>query len=426
MNPAAHAKAFPWRSLDTTTHAEARAFAEVRRWAAQNVSLSRLASAFSDVLDAPVRFIVLRAAPVHEARPLAGGAAVAIARADAPELDRAVVVEAEAALLAALTARVLQRSPPRVVVSAALTSSAASGVLAAIVAAALRRAHQGVALRVLAAGPATVLEADVAKLGQELIGVTATVLVGDEAYEARVVAPRRALLAAADIPWDAAAVASLGYDRDFATVPRSGPHLVGSRRAAPGWWRVEVDPLRRSVRLPEGVLLDLGSTAKALCADRSAARIADAIGCGVLVSLGGDVSIAGPLAGSGWSVGVALDCATPPEAAPVTVLLASGGLASSGTTVRSWRRGGRLLHHIVDPGTGDVTMSPFDLVSVAGPTCVDANAISTAAVVWGTGAPERVEASGLPARLQQRNGVALVVDGWPADAGVHRPGRGEA
>ena len=54
-----------------------------------------------------------------------------------------------------------------------------------------------------------------------------------------------------------------------------------------------------------------GATAKALAADRIAARAADAAGCGVLVSLGGDVAIAGEPPGEGWQVGVADDHAGP-------------------------------------------------------------------------------------------------------------------
>ena len=57
----------------------------------------------------------------------------------------------------------------------------------------------------------------------------------------------------------------------------------------------------RTVRIPRGVRLDLGSTAKALAADRAAARIAGRIGAGALVSLGGDVAVAGPPPAGGWA-----------------------------------------------------------------------------------------------------------------------------
>ena len=57
------------------------------------------------------------------------------------------------------------------------------------------------------------------------------------------------------------------------------------------------DATAGTIRIARGVSLDLGATAKALAADRAAARRTRAAGCGVLVSLGGDIAIAGPRAG---------------------------------------------------------------------------------------------------------------------------------
>jgi thiamine biosynthesis lipoprotein len=66
----------------------------------------------------------------------------------------------------------------------------------------------------------------------------------------------------------------------------------------PATWRdVVLDG--RGLRLPPGTLLDLGATAKAHAADRCAVRIAALLGCGVLVSLGGDLSRR--TAGTSWS-----------------------------------------------------------------------------------------------------------------------------
>ena len=89
------------------------------------------------------------------------------------------------------------------------------------------------------------------------------------------------------------ALVALGYDRDFADVADSD-EPVGTMRSAPGWRAVSIDTARRLVRVPPAVHLDLGSTGKALAADRSAAAAAAVAECGVLVSLGGDVRVAGP------------------------------------------------------------------------------------------------------------------------------------
>ncbi|HYZ37586.1 MAG TPA: FAD:protein FMN transferase [Pseudonocardiaceae bacterium] len=101
-----------------------------------------------------------------------------------------------------------------------------------------------------------------------------------------------------------------------------------------------------------GVLLDFGATAKALAADRAAAQITRALGCGVLVSLGGDIAVAGSAPAGGWRIAVAEDH-TQAQACPQQIVtIGTGGLATSSTTRRRWRRGGRWLHHIVDPRTG--------------------------------------------------------------------------
>ena len=124
----------------------------------------------------------------------------------------------------------------------------------------------------------------------------------------RPVAVSGTLLDAVDVALAAAAVTDglvdptigralrvLGYDRDFELVARDGPPL--RRRgddACPAGERSDVDRAPRTITVPEGVELDLGATAKAWCADRAAAAAAARAGTGVLVSLGGDIAVAGP------------------------------------------------------------------------------------------------------------------------------------
>jgi len=203
-----------------------------------------------------------------------------------------------------------------------------------------------------------------------------------------------------------------GYDRTL--------ELVRARVRAPrfasvtGWRRIELDRERRLVRIPRGVELDLGATAKALAADRAAAAAASVAGCGVLVSLGGDIALGGEPPPGGWSVHVADDHAARLDSPGPTVAIGSGGLASSGTTVRRWRAGAAVLHHIVDPRTGRPAVTPWRTVSVAARSCVDANVASTAAIVLGEEAPAWLERLGLPARLVSAAGVVEAVAGWPA------------
>jgi len=258
-----------------------------------------------------------------------------------------------------------------------------------------------------------------------------------------------AALRAADLtdgdvdPTCGAALIRLGYDRDFAAVAGRGTAahpsdlraetgaaapatpvgqsrspLRGSAgpvpRTEPGWHRVELDRAARRVRLPAGVLLDLGATAKAWASDRLAALIAERLGCGVLVSLGGDIAVAGPAPDGGWRVRVTDDHAAGPDAPGQTVAIEAGGLATSSTTVRTWTAAGRRVHHIIDPATGQPARSCWRTASVTAGTCVDANTASTAAIIRGEAAPGWLTDAGLAARLVRPDGTVVVTAGWPA------------
>ena len=215
-------------------------------------------------------------------------------------------------------------------------------------------------------------------------------------------------------PTCGAALAALGYDRDFADMQATAlPGPVALVGPVPGWQSVHFDPGTRRASLENGAQLDLGATAKAWAADRCAERIAAALGCGVLVSLGGDVAVAGPPPPGDWRVRVTDDHAAPDWAAGQTVSIASGGLATSSTTVRTWMRGGRQVHHIINPATGVPAASCWRTVSVAAGTCTDANTASTAAIIRGAAAPGWLHDLGLPARLVRPDGTTVTTAGWP-------------
>lgn len=216
-------------------------------------------------------------------------------------------------------------------------------------------------------------------------------------------------------PTVGAAVRASGYDRDFAAVPPEGPPLrVGC--PAPGWWRIGWDAARHEVLLPRGVQLDVGASAKAWAADRAAARIAVAAGVGVLVSLGGDIAVCGEAPVGGWRIEVGDDHRRADPDGGVVVTITAGGLATSGTVRRRWRRGERTVHHIMDPRTGEPATGGWRTISVAAGSCLDANIASTAAVVLGAAAPRWLGERGLPARLVDDRGRVHTVGGWPAQA----------
>ena len=208
-----------------------------------------------------------------------------------------------------------------------------------------------------------------------------------------------------------------GYDRDFADVRGSRVRRIRAS-ATPGWRSVEFEAATRTVRVPVGVQLDLGATAKALAADRAAAAaLAAGEAEGVLVNLGGDISTAGAAPAGGWLVRVTDRHDAGPDAAGQTVSIASGGLATSSVTVRRWRRRGGTAHHIIDPRSGHPAAEVWRTVSVAAATCVDANIASTAAIVLGERAVPWLRGARMPARLAG-DGRPTLVCGWPEDRAV--------
>lgn len=170
------------------------------------------------------------------------------------------------------------------------------------------------------------------------------------------------------------ALVAYGYDRTFeelevdsATSPRSyKPAAVEEMR---------VDAGQRAIQLPRDSALDLGGIAKGLYADELAGRLAE--WQGGIVSAGGDMRVwgEGPDDG-GWAVGVEDPGFSEDDIA--LVLLSDGGVATSGTNRRQWRRGGAPAHHLIDPRSGAPAAAIDRTVTIIAPTAVLAEIGSTA------------------------------------------------
>lgn len=262
-------------------------------------------------------------------------------------------------------------------------------------------------------------------------GAGRPVAVGPLLLEAVTAALRAARLTGGDVdPTVGQALIALGYDRDFTELTRTSPEetptpdwrtvSAGAQgspdeiRAVPGWWTVKVDLEAGTIGVPHRVKLDLGATAKALAADHAAAAACAAAGCGVLVSLGGDIAIMGEAPGAGWDIRVTDDHGAGPDAPGQWIKLTGGGLATSSITVRHWRGPAGEAHHLLDPRTGRPVETPWRSVSVAAGSCLDANTASTAAIIRGQRAPAWLCSLGLPSRLVSRDGTARHLAGWPA------------
>ena len=247
--------------------------------------------------------------------------------------------------------------------------------------------------------------------------------------EALEVALRAAEMTDGDVdPTVGRALELAGYDRDWNLLAASRgepepPAIIA--RVHTGWRTVAVDPITSTIRIPAGVRLDLGATAKAWAADRAAEAAARATGCGVLVSLGGDIATCGEAPGNGWKIRVTDDHRSEPTAPGQTVSILSGGLATSSTAVRRWSHDGHTMHHVIDPRTGAPARTIWRTVSVAAANCTEANIATTAALVRADAAPAWLEDQRLPARLVGWDGHITTVADWPSE-GTEQVGKAGA
>jgi thiamine biosynthesis lipoprotein len=188
-----------------------------------------------------------------------------------------------------------------------------------------------------------------------------------------------------------AAMEAAGYDRTFTALAQDGvastPHIATAAEAyparvdVPNFRQVELDPAGHTVRLQPGIGLDFGGTAKGWCADMAASNLA-AIGP-ALVDAGGDIAVSGPmLDGSPWPIGIADPFH--PDSELAVLRISSGGVATSGRDYRRWRRGGREMHHIIDPRTGQPAQTHLLTVTVVGPSALAAEVAAKATLILGS------------------------------------------
>lgn len=146
-----------------------------------------------------------------------------------------------------------------------------------------------------------------------------------------------------------------------------------------GWQSVSLDG--KTVRLPAGTQLDLGSVAKGWAGDRILALWRELGVTGGILRLGGNVQTLGSKPdGSPWVVGV-----RDPDGGGVLATLSVRDLAvvTSGSYERFFERDGQLYHHIIDPSTGRPADSGLVSVTVVGESGAFCDALSTALFVMG-------------------------------------------
>lgn len=192
---------------------------------------------------------------------------------------------------------------------------------------------------------------------------------------------------------------------------RLSPGELEEAAALTGLGRMRLDG--RGVTLTRaGMGVTLDGIAKGRVVDLAAEAIRETGVTSFLINAGGEIRAAGsPERGGVWRV--AVEDPAGGGRHPAVVELRDGALATSGDYEAFFDKD-RLFHHIVDPGSG---RSPGLAagVSVAAPTCAEADALATGLMVLGPGAGSRVIAA-LPGRsvlFTGRDGAAISTPGFP-------------
>ncbi len=197
------------------------------------------------------------------------------------------------------------------------------------------------------------------------------------------------------------ALEAAGYDRTFRMVASDGPVPAAAPRPAPGCDGLRVDRVHSTVSVPDGAALDLGGIGKGLAADLVATGLIARGARGACVALGGDVRVAGTGPdGDAWLIPV--EDPLDESKTLCTRRLDGSAIVTSTTRFRRWTRGGRELHHLIDPQTGTSADRGVTAVIAAGDEAWWAEGVAKAALIAGV-------TDGL--ELLERLGVAaLVVD----------------
>jgi thiamine biosynthesis lipoprotein len=174
---------------------------------------------------------------------------------------------------------------------------------------------------------------------------------------------------------------ALGYDRTFREVV-TDDDAPPERQPVVGWGAVHLDPERRTASVPPGGAVDLGGLGKGLLADIVADGLMQRGALSVNVTLGGDIKVRGPGpdTDSAWLIAVEHPLT---EQIFVRFPLVDEAIVQSTTAMRTWQRGGRRLHHLIDPRTGWPAESGLAGVVVTGPEAWFSEVLAKAALVAG-------------------------------------------
>ena len=178
------------------------------------------------------------------------------------------------------------------------------------------------------------------------------------------------------------ALQQAGYDRSMDDLKnsssRSGTVQVVEMQ---DFRTIELEAATASVRLPDGMQVDLGGIAKGWIAEQAAHQLAQyAPACAV--SAGGDMFLVNlPQAELDWEIG--LEDPLHPDRDLATLHVLPGAIATSAITKRKWMHNGRSQHHLIDPRTGEPAITEWLSVTVFAERAVEAEVYAKALLIGG-------------------------------------------
>lgn len=181
----------------------------------------------------------------------------------------------------------------------------------------------------------------------------------------------------------------VGYDRSWEAIEDSDTPLGEPQAVCTE--PIELFPAVRGVRLPTGARFDPGGIGKGLAGDLVARRLTELGAATTQIELGGDVRLSGrEWSGGDWTVNV--DDREHGAESAASIAIPEGGVATSSSVRRSWRRGNEQLHHLLDSATGLPALTDLAAATVVAPTLWWAEVMAKVAVVAGhRGAREQLE-----------------------------------
>lgn len=147
------------------------------------------------------------------------------------------------------------------------------------------------------------------------------------------------------------------------------------------WRRVELNG--NTVRLPAGMMMDLGGIAKGYIADAVCAFLRGKGVESAILSFGGNIiTIGGKPDGSPWTVGIQ-DIDRPTGNIMLAVESRDSSTVTSGTYERCFERDGVRYHHLLDPASGWPVQNGLASVTILTSSSARADALSTAVFILG-------------------------------------------